>query len=87
MTRQQRLMESEIFDSDSAPASAEYTPTPKHFKVLDSDSCLNFKANYLKAVVIYTPRWILKFEKTYSYATCDITVTHDESAVGLVDTK
>jgi len=29
-------MESEIFDSDSATASAEYTPTPKHFKVLDS---------------------------------------------------
>jgi len=38
-------MESEIFDSDSAPASAEYTPT--HFKVLGSDSCSNFKVNYL----------------------------------------
>jgi len=25
--------------------------------------------------------------KTYSYTTCDITVTHDESAVGLVETN
>jgi len=25
--------------------------------------------------------------KTPSYATCDVTVTHDESAVGLVETK
>jgi len=33
-------MESEIFDSDSTPALAEYTPTPKHFKVLDSNSGL-----------------------------------------------
>ena len=41
----QRCTESEIFDS--APASAEYTPTPTHFKVLDSDSCSNSKANYL----------------------------------------
>jgi len=36
----QRCMESEIFDSDSTPALAEYTPTPKHFKVLDSNSGL-----------------------------------------------
>jgi len=28
---------------------------PKHFKVLDSDSCLNSKVNYLKAVAIDTP--------------------------------
>jgi len=27
----QRCTEFEIFDSDSTPASAEYTPTPKHF--------------------------------------------------------
>jgi len=39
--------ESEIFDSDFTPALAEYTPTPKHFKILDSDSCLNSKVNYL----------------------------------------
>jgi len=32
-------MESEIFNSDSALASAEYTPTLIHFKILDSDSC------------------------------------------------
>jgi len=51
----QRCTDSEIFDSDSAPASAEYTPTPKHFKVLDSDSCLNSKVIYLKAVAIDTP--------------------------------
>ena len=51
----QRCTESEIFDSDSAPASAEYTPTPKHFKVLDPDSCLNSKVNYLKAVAIDAP--------------------------------
>jgi len=25
--------------------------------------------------------------QTYSYATCDVTVTHDESAVGLVEMK
>jgi len=25
--------------------------------------------------------------KTYSYATCDVTVTHDESAIGLVETN
>jgi len=31
------------------------TPTPKHFKVLDSDSCLNSKVIYLKAVAIDTP--------------------------------
>jgi len=49
----QRCTESEIFDS--APTSAEYTPTPKHFKVLDTDSCLNSKVNYLMAVVIDTP--------------------------------
>jgi len=42
-----RRTESEIFDSDSAPALAEYTPTLKHFQVLDSDSCLNSKVNYL----------------------------------------
>jgi len=42
---QQRCTESEIFDSDSTPASAEYTPTPKHFQVLDPDSCLNSKLN------------------------------------------
>jgi len=41
----QRCMESEIFDSDSAPALAEYTPT--HFEVLDSDFCSNSKVNYL----------------------------------------
>ena len=30
--------------------------------------------------------WILKFENLcYSYATCDITVTHSESVVGLVE--
>ena len=45
--RRQRCKESEIFDSDSAPASAEYTPTPKHFKDLHFDSCLNSKVNYL----------------------------------------
>ena len=28
----QRCTESEIFDSDSAPASAEYTPTPLRLK-------------------------------------------------------
>jgi len=49
----QRCTESEIFDSDSAPPSAEYTP--KHFKVLGSDSCLNSKVIYLKAVAIDTP--------------------------------
>jgi len=38
-------MESEIFDSDPTPASAEYAPT--YFKVLDSDSCSNSKVNYL----------------------------------------
>ena len=43
----QRCTESEIFDSDSTPASAEYTPTLKDFKVLDSDFCLNSKMNYL----------------------------------------
>ena len=26
-------------------------------------------------------------KKTYEYATCDVTVTHDKSAVGLVETK
>jgi len=51
----QRCAESEIFDSDSAPALAENTPTQKHFKVLDSDSCLNSKVNYLKAMAIDTP--------------------------------
>ena len=40
----QRCTQSEIFDSDSTPASTEYTPT--HFKVLDSDSCSNSKVNY-----------------------------------------
>ena len=25
--------------------------------------------------------------KTYSYVTCDISVTHDEGAVGLLETK
>jgi len=25
--------------------------------------------------------------KTYSYATCDVTVTHHESAIGLVETN
>jgi len=25
--------------------------------------------------------------KTYLYATCDVTVTHDDNAVGLVETK
>jgi len=25
--------------------------------------------------------------KTYYYATCDVTVTHDESAAGLVETN
>jgi len=40
----QRCTESEIFDSDSAAASAD---TPTHFKVLDSDSCWNSKVNYL----------------------------------------
>jgi len=48
-------MESEIFVSDSAPASAEYTLTLKHFKVLDSDTCSNSKVYYLKAVDIDTP--------------------------------
>jgi len=43
----QRCTESETFDSDSAPASAEYTPTPAHFNVFDSDSCSNSKVNYL----------------------------------------
>ena len=43
----QRCTESEIFDSDSPPASAEYTPTPTHFKVLDSDSFSNSEVNYL----------------------------------------
>ena len=52
----QRCTESEIFDTDSAPASAEWTPTPKYFKVLDSDSCLNSKVIYLKAVAI-DQRW------------------------------
>ena len=51
----QRLTESEIFDSDSALASAEYSPTPKSFKVLDSKSCLNSKVIYLKAVAVDTP--------------------------------
>ena len=32
-----------------------YTLTPIHFKVLDSDSCFNSKVNYLKAVAIDTP--------------------------------
>jgi len=32
-----------------------YAPTPKHFKFLDSYSCLNSKVNYLKAVAIDTP--------------------------------
>jgi len=27
----------------------------------------------------------LEILKTYSYAICDVTVTHDESAVGLVE--
>ena len=36
-----------MFDSDSAPALTEFTLTPKHLKVLDSDSCLNSKVNYL----------------------------------------
>ena len=36
-------MESEIFDSNSTPA--EYTLTPKHFKVLNSNSSLNSKVN------------------------------------------
>ena len=31
-TVQQRCTESENFDSDSAPASAEHTATPKHLK-------------------------------------------------------
>jgi len=31
------------------------TPTPKLFNVFDSDSCLNSKVNYLKAVAIDTP--------------------------------
>jgi len=44
--------ESEIFDSDSAPASAEYTPNPTQFKVLDS--CSNSKVIYLKAVAVDT---------------------------------
>jgi len=52
-SKYQRCTESEIFDCDSAPA--EYTPTPQHFKVLDSDSCLNSKENYLKAVPIDAP--------------------------------
>jgi len=51
----QRCTEFKIFVSDSAPASAKYTPTPKHFKVLDPDSCLNSKVIYLKAVAIDTP--------------------------------
>ena len=50
-----RTTESEIFDPGSVPALAEYTPTPKHFKVLDPDSCLNSKVNYLKAVAIDAP--------------------------------
>jgi len=29
----------------------------------------------------------LEIRKLYSYATCDVTVTHDESAVGLVETN
>jgi len=51
----QRWTESEIFNFDSAPASAKYTLTLKHFKVLDSGSCLNSRVNYLKAVAIDTP--------------------------------
>jgi len=50
-----RTTESEIFDPGSVPALAEYTPTPKHFKVLDSDSCLNSTVISLKAVAIVTP--------------------------------
>jgi len=82
-----RCTESEIFDSNSAPASAEYTPTPLRniFKVLNSDSCLNSKVNYLKAVAIDTPVDLEIW--TYSYATSGVTVTHEESVVGLIETK
>ena len=41
----QKCTESEIFDSDSAPA--EYTSTPTHIKIFDSDSFSNPKVNYL----------------------------------------
>jgi len=34
-----------MFDSDSAPA--EYTSTPTHIKIFDSDSFSNPKVNYL----------------------------------------
>jgi len=36
---------------------SDSVPTPKQFKVVDSDSCLNSKVNYQKAVVTDTPRW------------------------------
>ena len=47
-SKYQRCTEFEIFDSDSAL-------TLKHFKVLDFDSCLNSKVNYLKAVAVDAP--------------------------------
>jgi len=53
-------MESEIFNSDSALASAEYTPTLIHFKILDSDSCSNSKVNYLNFLQCLNDRiWFL----------------------------
>jgi len=38
MSRLQWCTQSKIFDSDSTPALAEYTRTPKHFQFLHSDS-------------------------------------------------
>ena len=60
--------------------------TPKHFKVLDSDSSWKLQSELSKGSGYRCAcgSWNLK---TYSYATCDVTVTHDESAVGLVEMK
>jgi len=42
---------------------------------------------YRMAVATDTPVVLEILKTCYSYATCDITVTHDESAIGLVETN